>query len=433
MSLIMFGLNHKSAPVAVREKLAHLCGLAIPGVDGCNLEAVPVYTCNRVELYYSGNPVEAEKSFIELLAQKSIRYENLQEYFYSYADEEMISHLFSVASGLDSMIIGENQILHQIKESYKHSASEGFVGKQLHRLFQKALEVGKKVRNETGISENRVSIASAAVDLARSIFGPLNSSTALIIGAGEMACLVAVHLRENGIRKMYFINRTQANAAELAEKFDGQAVEFDQLESKLGECDIVISSTAAPTAIISRMQMQNVMIRRRERPVFIIDIAVPRDFEPECQQLPNLFLYDVDDLQNVVNENLCQRHVEADKARAIVNYEASQFQTASQVFTVVPIIKGLREQGENIRLSEFNRFVSQNPGLSDEQRQLIEQFSRALMAKWLHNQIMALKAQGSADIEQLGLISEILGLPLENISARPVYALKNNDRKRESA
>lgn len=431
MPLTLFGLNHKSAPVAVREKLAHLCGLAIPDVDGCNLESVPVYTCNRVEVYYSGNTAAARQSFIDLLALKNLNYENLSEYFYSYTDEEVIKHLFSVAAGLDSMIIGENQILHQIKESYKYSAAEGYVGKQLHRLFQKALEVGKKVRNETGISENRVSVASAAVDLARSIFGALNASTALIIGAGEMASLVAVHLREKGIKRMYFINRTEASAAELAEKFDGQAVPFADLEAFLTTCDIVISSTASPTTIVKKEQMQKVMEKRNARPIFIIDIAVPRDIEPECQQIANLFLYDVDDLQNVVNENLSQRHVEADKAKAIVKYEASQFQTSAQAFTVVPLIKSLREQGEAIRQGEFARFVSQNPDCSEEQKQAIDQFTRALMAKWLHNQIVALKAQGSADIEQLRLISEVLGLSPDCLPQRSLHSLPDSSKKRE--
>ncbi len=429
MPLMLFGVNHKSAPVAVREKLAHLCGLPVPDVDACNLEAVPVYTCNRVEVYYSGTEAAAKQSFIDLLAQKNINYENLQEYFYSLSGIEVVKHLFSVASGLDSMIIGENQILHQVKESYRYSSGEGYVGKRLHHLFQKALEVGKKVRSETGISENRVSVASAAVDLARSIFGPLQESTALVIGAGEMAGLVAVHLRENGIKKLFFINRTEANALELAEKFDGEALPLEKLDDYLASCDIVISSTASASAIVDFKKMAQVMKKRNERPVFVIDIAVPRDFAPECQNLPNVFLYDVDDLQNVVNENLSQRKVEAEKAQAIVLYEASQFESTAQAFTVVPLIKELREQAEALRQQELARFFSQNPDFSDEQKQLIEQFSQSLLAKWLHNQIVAIKAQGSADFEQLRFMSEILGLKVDLAQARPVRGLKQINSK----
>lgn len=433
MPVTVFGLNHKSAPVAVREKLARICEVRVPEVDACHLEAVPVYTCNRVEVYYSGNLEAARKSFAALLSANNINYENLAGYFYEHNDEDAVKHLFSVASGLDSMILGENQILHQIKESYKHSTSEGYVGKQLHRLFQKALEVGKKVRSETGISENRVSIASAAVDLARSIFGPLNSSKALIIGAGEMAGLVAVHLRENGVKKMFFINRTEASAAELAEKFDGQAKPFSEIDNLLLACDIVISSTAAPTTIISREQMERVMSERSDRPLFVIDIAVPRDFEPDCQTLANIFLYDVDDLQNVVNDNLSQRKVEAEKARAIVQYESSQFQITTQAFTVVPLIRKLREQSEALRLAEVERFSAQHPEISGELKDAFEQCSRSLMAKWLHNQIVALKNQGSADIEQLRLMCEVLGLSPDCLPDSPLRGLPEQCRKRESA
>lgn len=420
MSVTLFGLNHKSAPVAIREKLAHLCGLPIPDADGCNLESVPVYTCNRVEVYYAGSPAVAQKSFIELLAQKDINYHNLADYFYRYENEEAVLHLLSVASGVDSMIIGENQILHQVKESYRYSTEQGFVGKQLHRLFQKALEVGKKVRSETGISQNRVSIASTAVDLARSIFGPLDRSTALVIGAGEMASLVAVHLRENGVKKMLFVNRTEASARELAEKFDGESRPFEQLEELLGRCDIVISSTAAPAAVVSYDLMQQVMEKRHDRPVFVVDIAVPRDFAAECQEIANVFLYDVDDLQNVVDENLSQRHLEAEKARAIIKYEASQFQTSVAAFTVVPLINRLREQAETIRQAEMDRFFAQNPDLREEHRQAFEQCSRSLMAKWLHNQIVSLKKQGSADIEQLRQIADMLGLAPECLPQAPL-------------
>ena len=420
MSLTVFGLNHKSAPVAIREKLAHLCGLAIPDVDGCMLESVPVYTCNRVEVYYAGNVEAARRSFVALLALNTINYDNLAEYFYQYSDEDAVLHLLSVASGLDSMILGENQILHQIKESYRYSTEQGFVGKQLHRLFQKALEVGKKVRSETGISQNRVSIASTAVELARSIFGPLGSSIALVIGAGEMASLVAVHLRENGVKKMLFVNRTEASARELAEKFDGESRPFEQLEELLERCDIVISSTAAPTNIVNVAMMRGVMAKRSERPMFVVDIAVPRDFEADCQEIGNLFLYDVDDLQNVVNENMSQRHVEADKARAIVRYESSQFQTSVAAFTVVPLINRLREQAETIRQAEMDRFFAQNSDLSEEHRRAFDQSSRALMAKWLHNQIVALKKQGSADIEQLRAIGETLGLAEDCLPQAPL-------------
>jgi glutamyl-tRNA reductase len=428
---MLFGLNHKTAPLSVREKLAHLCGTTLPEVEGAKLEAVPVFTCNRAEIYFSGMPGEARKSFVQYLAAGNLDYETLKNYFYELESEEVIKHLFAVASGLDSMIIGENQILHQIKESYNHSTTMGYVGKHLHSLFQKALEVGKRVRSETGISENRVSIASTAVDLARSIFGPLENSTALIIGAGEMANLVAVHLMESGVKKMLFVNRTLATAQQMAEKFSGGASHFDQLEEQIAKADMIISSTSAPHPIIREKLMAKIMPERLARPMFIIDIAVPRDVEPECGSIENLYLYDVDDLQNVVNENMAQRKIEAEKAQTIVNYEASQFQVTLQSFTVIPLIKALRTRAEEIRICEFEKFLQQNPELNDNLKNTFEQQSISMMNKWLHDQIIGLKNQGSADLDQLKLMAEVLGLPEDCLPKKPIRGLK--EARKESA
>ena len=431
MPLLLIGLNHKSAPVSVREKLAKLCGLKIPDVDGANLEAVPVFTCNRVEIYYFGEIKRAQRSFSELLATANLSQEEFDKYFYELEQAEAINHIFSVTSGLDSMILGENQILHQIKESYKYSTNEGYVGKNLHGLFQKALEVGKKVRHETGISENRVSIASTAVDLAKSIFGPLQQSSALIIGAGEMANLVAVHLMENGIKSISFTNRTLAKAQEMAQRFNGKATPIEEIDYLLKKADITITSTGAPSAIISQELMQKVMQERHDRPMFMIDIAVPRDIEESCGKLPNLFVYDVDDLQNVVNENLSQRKIEAEKAQAIVSYESSQFQITLKSFTVIPIIKALREKAEKIRQAEIEKFLSNHPGLPLEAAEAFRSCSRSLMAKWLHKPIIGLKRQGSADEQQIALISDILGIEDNENNRRQFISLSNN--KRETA
>lgn len=431
MPLILFGLNHKTAPVDIREKLSQLCGTEFPEADGVGLEVVPVFTCNRAEFYFHGSMNQSRRCFESYLEKGNLNYKNLREYFYEYESIDAIKHLFAVVSGLDSMIVGENQILHQVKESYRHSSSVGYVGKHLHGLFQKALEVGKKVRTETGISENCVSIASTAVNLARSIFGPLQKSTALIVGAGEMANLVAVHLRENGVKKMLFVNRTIETAKNMADKFAGIAKPFEQLEEQVADADIIISSTAAPHPVIRSELMSRIMPERLNRPIFIIDIAVPRDVETDCGKLSNLYLYDIDDLQNVVNENMAQRQIEAEKAFTIVNYEASHFQMTLQSFTVIPIIKALRKQAEEIRAIELEKFLSQNPGLSDEVKASFEQHSLNMMNKWLHHQIVGLKKQGSADIEQLKLICEVFGLPESCIPETPIRSLPKV--KRESA
>jgi glutamyl-tRNA reductase len=305
------------------------------------------------------------------------------------------------------------------------------VGKQLHSLFQKALEVGKKVRCETAISENRVSIASTAVELAKSIFGPLEQSAALIIGGGEMANLVATHLKEHKIKQLLFVNRTFATAQQMAEKFNGTARSFENLEEQIRQADIIISSTAAPHAVLRKELMNKIMPDRSDRPMFIFDIAMPRDVEPECQQLSNLYLYDVDDLQHVVNENLEQRKSEAEKAQTIVSYEASQFEFTLQSFTVVPLIKALRQHAEKIRQNEIKSLIAGHPELSQEQIAIIDQHSRNLMKKWLHKQIVALKQQGSGDREQLRKFAEILGLSEDCLPESPLRSL--NKPMRESA
>ena len=416
MSLIVFGLNHKSAPIAIREKLAHLNEMTIPDADGYTLEVVPLCTCNRVELYYSGPERDARASFIELLARKNLKYDNLKEYFYEFKEKDCVKHIFSVASGLDSMILGENQILHQIKNSYKEAVDKNLVNKQLHSLFQKTLEVGKKVRSQTEISENHVSIASTAVDLAKNLFGPLNSSKALILGAGEMANLVALHLHQNGVEKMFFINRTESKAKDLAKKFGGIAFSYDYLNDFLADCDIIISSTSSAEAIISKEMMQKAISQRKDRPIFAIDIAVPRDIEPECREIENVFLYDVDDLKNVVNESLTHRRSEAKKAEVIVYAEVNEFMDIMREQLVVPHIKKLKERAKQQCSNELGKFFSEHPDLTPELKEACEEYSRQMAAKWLHEQITNLKEQGAIRSDNLEGLSLSLDLSPVKVS-----------------
>ena len=410
MSLIVFGLNHKSAPIAIREKLAHLNEMTIPEADGYTLEAVPICTCNRVEIYYSGVEKDARASFIELLARKNIKYDDLKEYFYEYKEKECVRHLFTVASGLDSMVLGENQILHQIKNSYKEAVDKNLVNKQLHSLFQKTLEVGKKVRSQTEISGNHVSIASTAVELAKKLFGPLGSSKALILGAGEMANLVATHLHENGVEKMFFINRTESKAADLAKKFEGMAFSFDYLNELLADCDIIISSTSSADAIISKKMMGKAISQRKDRAIFAIDIAVPRDIEPECRDIENVFLYDVDDLKNVVNESFNHRRIEAKKAESIVYSEVNDFMEFMRELLVVPHIKKLKERAKQQCTNELEKFFSEHPELTPELKEACDEYSRQMAAKWLHEQITSIKEKGSMRADNLEKLSLSLDL-----------------------
>ena len=410
MSLIVFGLNHKSAPIAIREKLAHLNEMTIPEVDGYTLEVVPLCTCNRVELYYSGPEKDARASFNELLARKNLKYDSLKDYFYEFKEKDCVRHLFNVASGLDSMILGENQILHQIKNSYKEAVNKNLVNKQLHSLFQKTLEVGKKVRSQTEISGNHVSIASTAVELAKNLFGPLNSSKALILGAGEMASLVATHLHENDVEKMFFINRTESKAYDLAKKFGGMAFSYDYLDDLLADCDIVISSTSSADVIISKSMMEKAIKQRKDRAIFAIDIAVPRDIDPECRNIENVFLYDVDDLKNVVTENINHRREEAKKAEAIIYEEINEFMDFMRELLVVPHIKKLKERAKQQCNNELEKFFAQHPELTPELRSACEEYSRQMAAKWLHEQITNLKGNGSINTNNLENLSLSLDL-----------------------
>lgn len=419
MSFFLVGLNHNSAPVEVRERFAGLCVSGLPGADGKELEAVTVLTCNRVEAYFFGEEDRAIQTFSAWLAKEDRSFKEIEPYVYRARGEEAIRHLLKVAGGLDSMVLGENQILHQVKDSYQAAIGAGSVGKRLHALFQRALEVGKKIRHETKISENTVSIASAAVEMAKTIFGPLDHCTALVIGAGEMATLVARHLKDRGVGSMLFTNRTISRAEELAATFGGKAAPLDQMDLLLHKADVLVSSTGAPRPVILRDRLEQVMDSRSDRPLFAIDIAVPRDIEAGCGDIENVFLYNIDDLQNVVDENLNLRRVEAQKATAIVNAETVRFGETLNSFAVTPLIVAMRERAEAIRQAEFNRMFPAARSLDPQIKADIERLSRSLLSKWLHHPTVALKEKGSASEEELADLSRLFGLNGSGLAASP--------------
>jgi len=430
MSLLLIGLNHRSAPIEVREKLSALPRAFFPAADGTSLETASLFTCNRVEIYFFGFCESAEVSFKEWLTMNSLNPEEFEPFLYRFRDVEAAKHLFRVAASLDSMILGETQILHQIKECYQASVNTGSVGKHLHMLFQKALEVGKRVRSETMISENTVSVASTAVELAMHIFGPLNGSRALVIGAGEMASLVAFHLKKHEIGKMRFINRTFEKARDLAREFSGEAHEFDSLPRLLVDADVIISSTGSRYPIITSENLKQALsIGNRNKPIFLIDIAVPRDISSECGDMENVFLYNIDDLQAVADDNLGQRRVEAEKAETIISYEAGIFQSTLEAFTVVPLIKSLREKAEEIRRAEMEKFIAGKKDISPELLEEMNQCTKTLMAKWLHNPILGLKERGAASQSELELIAGLFGLPDKVMPKAPIFLTKKQKDK----
>lgn len=398
MKLLLAGVSHRTAPVEVRERLAfpegrlnaalqHLA--AQPGVN----EAVILSTCNRVEISLTAedniDPIEAVKSF--LAATHHIDCAALGPQFYAFEGTDAIRHMFRVAASLDSMILGEPQILGQMKQAYAAARGEGVVGGLLDSVLTNAFRTAKRVRSETGVGQMAVSVSYAAVELARKIFGNLSGKSAMIIGSGKMSELAVRHLRRSGLAHIFVTNRTHQRAVELARAFNGTAVDYTRFVSMLPEIDIVIASTGATEYILTKEDMQRVISARKNRPMFLIDIAVPRNIDPGVNDLENLFLYDIDDLQGVVNANLKERNKEAERAEAIVNAEVEKMITRLHVQEVAPTIVSLQEQLEEIRSAEVAKMLRKLGNLSEHDREAIEAMTRAIMNKVAHGPISALR------------------------------------------
>jgi len=398
MHIVIVGLSHKTAPVEIRERVAFaptamekpLCQLAaLPMVS----ESLIVSTCNRVELYVVSKDPDAAKTALRrfLADYHGLPFDDLDSHLYDYSGEEAIHHLFRVASSLDSMVIGEPQILGQIKTAYGYAVEYRTAGLILNRFLHKAFSVAKRIRTETGIASNAVSVSFAAVELARKIFNQLDNKAVMIIGAGEMCELAARHFVSNGVNKVLVTNRTLERAEKLAAELDGRAVTFDSFPEHLVEVDIVLTSTGAPNFILGHRQMEEIIRRRKQKPMFLIDIAVPRDIDPRVNDLGNVYLYDVDDLQEVVQSNLKERQKEAHKAEGIVEQEIGQFHRWLENLDVKPTIIALRSKLDEIRNQEVSKTFNNLKDLTDKQRKSIEAMSNALINKVMHKPIAILK------------------------------------------
>jgi glutamyl-tRNA reductase len=398
LELIIIGLNHKTAPIEVREKLAFqesemekaLAQVhSLPSLK----ENMILSTCNRVEIFAISQ--ETEKTIQELKDFLS-RYHELpmkefEKSLYLLIGEEAVRHTFRVASSLDSMVVGEPQILGQIKSAYTLATESGTSGIILHRLLHRAFHVAKRVRTETRIGDSAVSVSSVAVELAERIFGSLERRVVLLIGAGEMCELAARHLIAGGVEKILVTNRTYDRAVSLAQEFHGEAIPFDEMVRGLKRADIVISATDASQYLIDREQMLRVMKERKQRPLFFIDIADPRDIAPEVGDLENAYLYNIDDLQKVAHENIKDREKEAQKAEAIVQDEVVKFVRWYQSLEITPTIIALRGKCEEIRKRELEKMLSHHPHLSEKERQSIEAMTSAIINKILHDPLSRLK------------------------------------------
>ena len=413
MQLVLIGMNHKSAPVDIRERLQLSCGEAdrlLPELlcHGGIREALYLSTCNRVEVVArvtdSTESIEALKSFI--FSQGNLSVEELDKCLYIYRDLEAVRHLFRVTASLDSMIMGEPQILGQMKDAYRTAVENRTTGILLNRLSHHAFRVAKRVRTETGIAGNAVSVSYAAVELAKKIFGDFKKRSVLLIGAGEMSELAARHLIRQGVRTIYIANRTYARAEDMAAEFQGTAVAFEKFPELLPEVDIVIASTGAPGYIMDARMVTVAFGRRRNRPLFLIDIAVPRDIDPAAGDIDNVYLYNIDHLQDVVDTNKETRRNEALKAEEIISEEITAFESWFNTLAVVPTIVALREKMEGIRSGELERVASWLKGLSEEDRSRIEILAASIINKVLHDPMTGLKEE-SQDKDALPFVAAI--------------------------
>jgi len=395
MRFHLLGVNHNTAPVEVRERLAipesrlpEACRKLgeHPGID----EGMIISTCNRVEIIANLKNGHGDlRGFLKDYFR--VDPAEFERHLYEYREQDAVRHLFRVASSLDSMVVGEPQILGQVKEAYATARAVGTVRAQLDQLMTRAFAVAKRVRTETLVGSSAVSVASVAVELAKKIFGNLQGKQVFLVGAGKMSELAARHLLAHGCASIFVANRTYDRAIRLAQKFNGQAVEFSRLYEMCDRGDIVITSTGSPHAIFKREHGEAFIRGRKNRPMFFIDIAVPRDVDPGMNKVDGIFVYDIDDLQQAVAAHVADRKKEAERAEAIVNSEVERFQARIQTLDVVPTIVSLQDHLETIRQAEIDRVRGRLGSLSPDQELAVEALTRGIVNKIMHTPISALK------------------------------------------
>src|SRR4051812_13518945 len=441
-TLLALGVSHKTAPPPVRERLALPEGRAVSVlrelVGHADVhEAVAISTCNRTEVYLVvSDPVEAESATLAVLArQAGIRPTELFGAIYSLRDADAVRHLFEVAAGLDSMIVGEAEVQGQVKRAYELALVEGVTGPVSNRLFRDALAAGKRVRTETAISRAHVSVSSVAVELARAALGELDTRSVLVIGAGENGELTARALHERGVDTVFVANRRYDRAIGLAQRFGSHAVRFEELPSQLIEADIVVSATASPHQIVGREEMELVAAQRGGRPLLMIDIAVPRDIEPTVRELRGVTLYDMDDLQREVARNMGTREAEAARARQIVDQEVARFSAWLAALDVVPTIAALRELGDGVVEQVLRENESRWESLSEADRERVEVLARTVVKRLLHEPTLRLKGavEGDRSYVYVQALRELFGLEEPQLGETPgaqVTSLEDRRRKR---
>jgi glutamyl-tRNA reductase len=403
--LLLLGASHRTTPIEIRERLDFSSRGLETAVRALAdrpsaAEAVVVSTCNRAELYVAcAEPATAVDDLLGFLSEfHHLAPEQIKPHLYSRIDRDAVRHLFRVSSGLDSMVVGEPQILGQIKEAYGVAAGTRTAGPLLNKLFHRAFGVGKRVRSETALAEGAVSVSFAAVSLAKKIFGNLAGRRVLVIGAGEMGKLTALHLKAQGVATIVITSRTAAHAEQLASEIGGRTVEWDLLPHALVEADIVITGTGAPLPILSKADISAAMPSSRTQPLFLIDIALPRDVDPRTSEIEQVFLYNIDDLQAIVRENVEKRGAEINRAEQIVEEEVGRFATWQRARAAVPTIVALRQRFETIRRAELTRLGPKLSGLPPEARDRVDEITRLLVEKLLLQPTEHLKNVDDAEL-----------------------------------
>ncbi|HEV2829665.1 MAG TPA: glutamyl-tRNA reductase [Pyrinomonadaceae bacterium] len=420
MSIVLVGINHKSAPVEVRERLAFSEAACSEGlrtlVDGDIVrEGLIVSTCNRVEVLAEtarerlSDTLERVNHFLS--RTDTVPRSFFETHLYQHTDDEAIRHLFRVTSSLDSMVVGEPQVLGQVRRAYSIALEAGTAGRILNRLVHHAFRVAKRVRTETGIGANAVSISYMAVELGKKIFNSLEGHTALLIGAGEMAELSARHLVNAGVSRVLLTNRTADRAQHLAGELGGESVEFSELSQYLAEADIIICSTAADEYLITQQMVRDSLTKRRNRPSFFIDISVPRNIDPAVGKIPNVFVFDIDDLESVISSNIREREREAERAELIVESEVMQFQQTLRVLDIGPTIGALRNKLQDIARSELTRQRNRLGPLTVEQEDAIEALLVSTVNKISHPLLNHMRrSYDASDAEAIQAWRDIFGL-----------------------
>ncbi len=398
--IILIGANHKTAPVELREKLSFsadetLAALEHIKQDPAIREGLVFSTCNRMEILYIPESEDQIEAVIKFIAEhKNLSIPEFRSSLYILEDDEAIRHMFSVASSLDSMMVGEPQILGQVKQAYKTAVKVGASGVLLNRMMHKSFSVAKRVRKETGIGDNAVSISYAAIELANKIFSDLSTKSVMLLGAGEMAELAVEHLMTHNVKNIVVANRTFKNALALAQKFNGEAVQYEEREAALADVDIIISSTGATDYVLNRDQVKRAMKKRQHNTLFFIDIAVPRDIDPRINKISNAYVYDIDDLKNIVETNISQREQETVKARRFVEEALVAFRRWLDGLSIVPTIKAINDKMTAIVDIELEKTLTGLRHLAPEDVDAIRRMTKAIASRSIHDPILFLRNTG---------------------------------------